>query len=125
MSTRMRFNEKKATQAAARFLRHSNGRMNYMKLIKLLYIADRDALTRWGRPITTDSYFSLKHGPVLSQVLDLITEEPNPLACRTFWSEHISDPEHYSVSLTPTLPMINCRRRRKRPSMRHSPSSVI
>jgi uncharacterized phage-associated protein len=99
MPTRMRFNEKKATQAAARFLRHSNGRMNYMKLIKLLYIADRDALMRWGRPITTDSYFSLKHGPVLSQVLDLITEEPNPVASKTFWSEHISDPEHYSVSL--------------------------
>ena len=53
---RMRFNEKKATQAAARFLRLCKGCMNYMKLIKLLYIADREALLRWGRPITTDAY---------------------------------------------------------------------
>lgn len=96
---RLPFNEKKATQAAARFLRLANGRMNYMKLIKLLYIADREALLRWGRPITTDAYFSMQHGPVLSQVHDLITEGPNPLVGETFWSQHVSEPEHYSVSL--------------------------
>ena len=32
--------------------------MSYMKLIKLLYLADREALARWGRPITTDQYVS-------------------------------------------------------------------
>jgi hypothetical protein len=31
-----RFNEKKTTQAAARFLSLAGGRMNYMLLIKLL-----------------------------------------------------------------------------------------
>jgi uncharacterized phage-associated protein len=96
---RIRFNEKKATQAASQFLRLSAGRMNYMKLIKLLYIVDREALLRWGRPVTTDAYFSMKHGPVLSQVLDLITEGPNPLVGDTFWTQHISEPEHYEVSL--------------------------
>src|SRR5690242_6025860 len=94
----MRFNEKKATQAAAQFLRLANGRMNYMKLIKLLYIADREALLRWGRPITTDVYFSMKHGPVLSEVLDLISEGPDPFFGETFWSRHISK-EDYDVSL--------------------------
>ena len=34
----MRFNEVKATQAAARLLRNRGGRMSYMKLIKLLYL---------------------------------------------------------------------------------------
>lgn len=94
----MRFNEKKATQAAARFLNLANGRMNYMKLIKMLYIADREALLRWGRPITTDVYFSMKHGPVLSEILDLIDEGPNPILGETFWSRHISK-EDYDVSL--------------------------
>jgi len=96
---KMRFNEAKATQAAARLLRNRGGRMSYMKLIKLLYLADREALARWGRPITTDTYVSMKHGPVLSQVLDLITEGPNPFVGETFWTKHISEPEHFEVSL--------------------------
>lgn len=95
----MRFNEKKATQAAGQFLQLANGRMNYMKLIKLLYIADREALLRWGRPITTDVYFSMKHGPVLSEILDLIDEGPNPFLGETFWAHHIAKVEEYDVSL--------------------------
>ena len=36
---------------------------------------------------------------MLSQVLDLITEGPDPLVGETFWTRHISEPEHYEVSL--------------------------
>ncbi len=46
-----------------RLLYRSNfvgGTMSYMKLIKLLYIVDRQALISWGRPITYDCYMSLK-----------------------------------------------------------------
>jgi len=95
----VRFNEPKATQAAARLLRNRGGRMSYMKLIKLLYLADREALARWGRPISTDNYVSMDKGPVLSHVFDLITEGPNPAAGDTFWTRHISEPEHYEVAL--------------------------
>ena len=95
----MRFNEAKATQAAARLLERRGGRMSYMKLIKLLYLADREALARYGKTISTDTYFSMKLGPVLSQVLDLITEGPNPEIGDTYWTNHISEPEHYEVSL--------------------------
>ncbi len=55
----MRFNERKATQAAAYLLQMRGGTMSYMKLIKLLYLADRAALVRFGRPITTDRYVSM------------------------------------------------------------------
>lgn len=99
MLMRMRFNEAKATQAAARLLRNRGGRMSYMKLIKLLYLADREALARWGRPITTDSYVSMKHGPVLSGVLNLITDPDDPSQVQTAWSKHISAPENYDVVL--------------------------
>ena len=95
MLIKMRFNEVKATQAAARILRNRGGRMSYMKLIKLLYLADREALARWGRNITTDNYVSMPHGPVLSHVLDLITDQPNPFLAETFWARHISEPERY------------------------------
>lgn len=50
----------------------NGGRINYTKLIKLLYLADRKALINWGFTITGDSYVSMKDGPVLSQTYDFI-----------------------------------------------------
>ena len=50
----LRFREAKTTQAAARLLTLRGGRMNYMKLLKLLYIVEREALLNWGRPVTAD-----------------------------------------------------------------------
>ncbi|MCX6915882.1 MAG: Panacea domain-containing protein, partial [Verrucomicrobia bacterium] len=67
-----------------------------MKLIKLLYLADRTALLRWGRPITTDTYVSMDRGPVLSRVLDLATDEDLP-GQTSIWAKHITEPEHYAV----------------------------
>ena len=72
--------------------------MSYMKLIKLLYLADREALLNWGWPITTDSYVSMKHGPVLSGVLNLINEGNVPSE-DSAWSKFVSGPEGYDVHL--------------------------
>ncbi len=93
------FNEAKATQAAAVMLGLRGGPMSYMKLIKLLYLADRTALLRWGRSITTDSYFSMDRGPVLSRVLDLATDGEDQGA-PSIWASHIGEPSHYEVALT-------------------------
>ena len=81
----MQFDELKTTQAAAVLLTRARGRMSYMALIKLLYMADREALAKWGMPITGARYFSLKHGPVLSEVLSLI-QDPRP---GDAWGTHI------------------------------------
>lgn len=94
---RFQFNEKKTTQAAALFLKKAGGRMNYMKLIKLLYLVDRKALEKWECPITGDSYFAMDHGPVLSKVLDFITHEVDPVS-PSIWSEFIRKVD-YSVEL--------------------------
>jgi uncharacterized phage-associated protein len=72
--------------------------MSYMKLIKLLYLADRNALVRWGRPITTDRYVSMDRGPVLSHVLDLATDGDVP-GSEFIWGAVISEPTKYEVSL--------------------------
>jgi uncharacterized phage-associated protein len=97
----LRFDEAKATQAAAFLLALRGGQMHYLKLIKLLYLADRAALTRWGIPITTDRYVSMNHGPVLSNVFNLIAEEgPKPT-----WSRFISAPlGDYEVRLLQEAP---------------------
>ena len=93
-----RFREDKVTQAAAVFLRLRGGAMSYMKLLKLLYLADREALLRWGRPITCDAYVSMRNGPVLSRTYDLISEGVPP-ECPSPWRQCISPPESYSVRL--------------------------
>jgi uncharacterized phage-associated protein len=73
--------------------------MSYMKLVKLLYLADREALLRWGRPITTDRYVSMDHGPVVSNVYEIIRSEPQPQMGQ-FWRRFISEPDgNYDVSL--------------------------
>ena len=71
------FDEAKATEVAGALLKMRGGRMHYMKLIKLMYLADREAIIRHGHSITGDSYVSMRHGPVLSATLDLINEGPD------------------------------------------------
>ena len=95
----IKFNEAKAAQVAARLLSLEGGKMNYMKLIKLLYIIDREALARWGAPVSTDHYVSMKRGPVLSRVLDLINEGRDPNKTLSPWHDLISKPQGYDVAL--------------------------
>ncbi len=88
----------KTVQAAALFLKLNRQKMEYMKLIKLLYIADRTALDGLDDTITGDKYVSMDHGPVLSKVYDLISHGPiydtnNP------WFKYISPPQKYCVEL--------------------------
>lgn len=69
---RFAYSEGKAAEAAAVLLAQSGGRMPYMRLIKLMYLADRESLHRFGRPIVGGRYVAMKLGPVLSEVLDAI-----------------------------------------------------
>jgi uncharacterized phage-associated protein len=98
-----KFRETKATQLAALLLKMRGGDMHYMKLIKLMYLVDRAALLRWGRSVTCDSYFSMKHGPVLSRTLDLMTEGTPPGETST-WDAYISTPSEYRVHLKQEVP---------------------
>lgn len=75
MPIRFLFNELKATQAAGLLLSLAGGRMMRLRLIKLLYLAEREHLRDAGRPIVGDYYVSMRHGPVLSNVLDLAEED--------------------------------------------------
>ncbi len=87
----LRFNEAKATQVACLLLRLRGETMHYFKLIKLLYIIDRTALQRWGRPVTTDHHVSMDKGPVVSRIYNLISEGPGPES-QEYWHTYISDP---------------------------------
>lgn len=92
-----KFNETKTTQIAALFIKKHGGTLNYTKLIKLLYLTDREALSRWERPLTGDSYVSMRNGPVLSQTYELINY-PSILGIESYWHKFISK-SAYDVSL--------------------------
>src|ERR1700687_4607723 len=94
----LRFNERRATEAAARFLTLRGGRMSYLKLIKMLYFLDRAALLRWGRPVTPARYVSRDNGPVVSRIYDLIREEAAP-GTDSIWRHYISAPQEWEVAL--------------------------
>lgn len=88
------FNERKAAQAAARLIRHSGGEMNYLALMKLLYLLDREALIRFGRTVTGDRAVAMKHGPVLSRIYDLVSQKKQELP-DSEWHGFIPRPNSY------------------------------
>ena len=94
------FDEKKATDAAAYLLSLNNNRLPYMKLMKLLYIADRVSLSEYHYSITTDSYYSMKFGPVVSGIYDCIRHW-NDLPDDSPWKRTIYiNKEKYEAVLT-------------------------
>jgi uncharacterized phage-associated protein len=95
---KLTYREDKAVQAAALFLklRGNNSTMSHLKLMKLLYLAEREALLRWGQPITYDSCVSMAHGPVLSNTLNLVN---GYVEVKSLWGRCISTPEHNEVKL--------------------------
>jgi hypothetical protein len=86
---KLRFDEPKATEVAALILSLRGGTMHYLKLIKLLYLVDREALARWGSIVTTDNHVSMEYGPVGSTVLNLVTK---PDVSKNYWKKYISEP---------------------------------
>ncbi len=96
MINKPRFNEEKATALAVLFLQKANGKMSYMKLIKLMYLVDRTSLCKIGQFVTNDDFYSLKNGPILSNVMDLITE---PNRTTTSWNKYISVPANFEIEL--------------------------
>lgn len=65
------FNYVKATQALNYLIIKSGGVINKMKALKLVYLADRYHLRKYGRLITNDTYFAMSYGPIPSGVKDI------------------------------------------------------
>jgi uncharacterized phage-associated protein len=72
---RFQFDRQKAIQALVYLLRGLGGSADKAKLMKLLYIADRDSFLQHGCPITGDDQYAMPYGPVPSAALDLLYGE--------------------------------------------------
>lgn len=71
MKMLLEFDYKKATQAINYLTKKEGGQIDKLKLIKLIYFADRYHLRRYGRPMLNDAYFAMPLGPVGSSVKDI------------------------------------------------------
>ena len=90
------FNERKAAQVAAYFALEEGGSINVLKLVKLIYLADRLFMDRYDRPILNDRFVSMDHGPVNSITLNFIN---GCIAERGDWDKFISDRARHNVAL--------------------------
>jgi uncharacterized phage-associated protein len=74
------FSEEKAAETAVYFLLRASNRganITLLKLMKLMYLAERLSYEKYGFPIIGDQLVSMPHGPVLSSTLNLmVTEQP-------------------------------------------------
>jgi uncharacterized phage-associated protein len=91
------FEPLRATQAAAILVQLAGGELNYTKMLKLLYLADRQSLLETGSTITGDRIVNMRLGPVLSGVYNCV--EGAHVDCAT-WARHFRKQGKYDVALT-------------------------
>ncbi len=65
------FNPDKSVQAVL-YVANRLERRDFHKIFKVLYFADREHLTKYGRPITGDTYIAMEYGPVPSAIYDIL-----------------------------------------------------
>lgn len=97
----MVLNERKVTQMAAYFLHKRGGRMSHLKLMKLLYLADRESLRLYGFSISGDCLVSMPHGPVLSMTLNLMDGDIESRL--DGWESLIATKENHELALKTEL----------------------
>jgi uncharacterized phage-associated protein len=92
----MIFNEKKAAQVAAFFAYKAGGNINVLKLMKLMYLAERESFREFGEPMIGDAMVSMPRGPVLSNTYDFTTSGGYDPRGWSFW---LKDRAGHSIGL--------------------------
>lgn len=94
------FSERKAAEAAAFLLLKGGGRLDLLKVMKLMYLAERESFKKYGESITGDSFVSMRQGPVLSGTYDLIGGYFDKTS-DGWWKRLISDRAGYQIEINP------------------------
>jgi len=95
------FDKIKATEATVYLLnKGENSELYLIHALKMLYIAERRALQRWGRSITWDRFVSMDNGPVLSRTYNLMSGSDRSAE---IWDRHISDRSNHKISIAEPL----------------------
>ncbi len=94
----MSYDPRKAAQTIA-YLTIKNGcePLHVVKAVKLVYLADRESVGRYGFPIQDEPRVSMKHGPVNSKTYAFINGEYDPTQCG--WAEFLNDRDNHRIGL--------------------------
>jgi len=76
-----KFDPTKAIEASAVIARREGKRVSRLRMLKLMYIADRESIKKRGRPILGSKFVAMNHGPLHSDVYDMVKGE-HPAAPR-------------------------------------------
>jgi len=95
------FDITKAAQTAHFFITRAGDEIEILRLVKLIYLTDRLSLEKRRIPVVGGSFYSLKHGPVTSEVLDLINDGTRD--GDSPWEQLIMDRANHMVATTGAL----------------------
>lgn len=71
-SIRFGYDPERASHASLWLLTRHDGKLDKLKLVKLLFLSDRLHLARYGRPVVGGDYSAMPHGPVASDFLNAL-----------------------------------------------------
>ncbi len=91
------FNIEKAIQAVAHVLRSNSGRMDYIRALKLLYIAERRELKEAGHELVGNKLVAMKNGPLHSCLYDFCKGVGQPSDQRR-WNEFFETKGYHLVA---------------------------
>ncbi|MEL6406053.1 MAG: Panacea domain-containing protein [Chloroflexota bacterium] len=69
------FNAEKAREAILYLAKRTKKSPTYMRIVKLMYLADKTSLEQYGRFISGDTYYAMQHGPVPTHSFNMLKEE--------------------------------------------------
>lgn len=91
------FNPRKSAQVIAYLALKAGGRVDVLKVVKLVYLADRKSIEKWGAPILDEQHVSMPHGPVNSSTYSHLCGEYDLAECG--WSDYLEDKEDHVVGV--------------------------
>lgn len=94
------FTYAKVAQTVAFFASKQGGTINILKLMKLLYLSDRESMRLYDAPITYDNFVSMNNGPVLSRTYDLINGTSLNAEGAAQWEAWINGRDQYDIRVT-------------------------
>jgi len=62
------------------YLSHVRPNADKYQAVKFLYLADKEHLNRYGRPITFETYYALPYGPIAAHAMDLLERDAAVMA---------------------------------------------
>ena len=90
--------ERQAAQLAAAFILKAGQALDLVTLMKLMYLAEREAMRRFVFPIVFDDIHAMEAGMVLSTTFDLMKGKPGTPTTGE-WAEHIAPPSYRGINV--------------------------